>query len=112
MRNEVRLEDIRQEQEARLRAFDHFETTQKHHRRQEYQGIKTDISPDMYDGKLDWLRSRVCQGTENWLMKDATFLKWLDMSEMSMKILWLQGIPGAGVLSRLYFPYLLRLSND
>jgi hypothetical protein len=112
MRNEVRLEDIRQEHEARIRAFEHYEKTQKHHRRQQYNGIKTNISPNTYDGKLDWLRARVCRGTENWLTSDTTFLKWLDTTEISAKILWLQGIPGAGALQHIILSFSSLQPND
>jgi hypothetical protein len=96
MRNEVRLEHIQEEHRARLRALDHFESTERSHRRQEYQSIKTDISPKSYDDKLDWFHGRVCEGTGNWLTRDASFAKWLDISDISAKVLWLEGIPGAG----------------
>ena len=96
MRNEVRLEHIQEEHCARLRALEHFESTERSHRRQEYQSIKTDISPRTYEDRLDWFHGRICEGTGKWLMKDATFAKWLDSSDTSTKVLWLEGIPGAG----------------
>jgi len=96
MRNEVRLEHIQEEHHARLRALEHFESTERSHRRQEYQSIKTDISPKSYDGKLDWFHGRVCEGTGKWLTRDASFAKWLDIYDTSAKLLWLEGIPGSG----------------
>ena len=96
MRNEVRLEHIQEEHHARLRALEHFEKTEKHHQRQEYQYIKADISPKMYEDKYYYIHARICGGTAKWLMGDAVFSKWLDISDTSTKILWLQGIPGAG----------------
>ncbi|KAF2792115.1 NACHT domain protein [Melanomma pulvis-pyrius CBS 109.77] len=96
MRNEVRLEHIQAEHGARLRALEHFERTEKSLRRQDYQNIETNVSPRNYEGRLDWLHGRICEGTGKWLLKDAIFVKWLDTSDTSTKILWLQGIPGAG----------------
>lgn len=96
MRSEVRLEHIREEHYARLRALEHFEKTERSHRQQEYHIIKTAISPKFYDDKLDWVYGRICEGTGKWLMRDSTFAKWLDVADVSTKIVWLQGIPGAG----------------
>lgn len=96
MRNEVRLEHIQAEHTARLRALEHFERTERSHRQQEYHTIETGISPTKYDTKLDWLHGRVCEGTGRWLMNDPIFVKWLDPQDTSSKVLWLQGIPGAG----------------
>src|SRR2546421_2826814 len=83
MRNEVRLEHIQEEHQARIRALEHFERTETFHLRQEYQSIKTDISPRTYGDRLDWFHGRICEGTGRWLMRDATFAKWLDISDTS-----------------------------
>lgn len=96
MRNEVRLEHIRDEHDLRLRALEHFEKTEKSNRQQEFHIIKTDISPKFYDDKLDWLYGRICEGTGKWLLRDSTFTKWLDVADVSTNIVWLEGIPGAG----------------
>lgn len=96
MRNETRLEHIREEHKARLRAPEHFEKTEKSSRRQEYLTIKTAISPKFYNDKLSWVYGRLCDGSGKWLMKDSVFIKWLDFTDVSTKIFWLQGIPGAG----------------
>ena len=96
MRNEVRLEHIREEHEARVRSFEHFERTEKHHRQQEYNAIRADISPTCYNSKLDWILGRAYEGTGNWLLRHDTFVNWLDTANHSTKIFWLQGIPGAG----------------
>jgi hypothetical protein len=100
MRNEVRLEHIQEEHNARRQALEHFEQTEKHHRRQEYESIKADVSPKTYEDKYYYLQGRICEGTGNWLVKDVTFAKWLDISDTSTKLLWLQGIPGAGQLGQ------------
>jgi hypothetical protein len=58
--------------------------------------IKTAISPKFYDDKLDWVDGRVCEGSGKWLWRDSTFIRWLEVTDISTKIVWLQGIPGAG----------------
>ena len=97
LRREVQFEHIQREHEARSRSLAHFEATENAHRRQEYRGIVADISPKVYDGKLNWLQGRTCIGTGNWLLRDATFIQWLKATEKSQRLLWLQGIPGAGL---------------
>ena len=98
MRNEVKLEHIREEHDARLRALEHYEKTEQSHRRQEYNSIKEAISSRTYEEEYDRLRGRTCQGTGQWLLRDATFIKWLQKSERTANFIWLQGIPGAGML--------------
>ncbi|KAI0434477.1 NACHT domain protein [Xylaria sp. FL1042] len=96
MRNEVRLEHIQQEYQARKVALENFERLELERRAQEYYRIKTDIAPQSHDDRLDLLRHLTCQGTGAWLLQDATFMKWLDPTSQDCRILWLQGIPGAG----------------
>ncbi|KAI1355079.1 NACHT domain protein [Xylaria sp. FL0043] len=96
MRNEVRLEHIQQEHRARKLALENFERLELERRAQEYHRIKTDIAPQSHDDRLDLLRHLTCQGTGTWLLQDATFMKWLGPASQDCKILWLQGIPGAG----------------
>ncbi|TAQ90071.1 hypothetical protein B7494_g1584 [Chlorociboria aeruginascens] len=96
MRNEVRLEHIREEHEARLRAQEHFEKNERSHRKQEYNAIREAISPRIYEEELYRIRGRICIGTGGWLLRDATFTKWLKEHEEPSKLIWLQGIPGAG----------------
>ncbi|KAI0600874.1 NACHT domain protein [Biscogniauxia sp. FL1348] len=96
MRNEVRLEHIQQEHEARRRALEHFEKEDRSRRAQEFYRIKTDIAPQLHDDKFDRLQAHVCQGTGTWLLQDTTFKEWLHAAAESSRVMWLQGIPGAG----------------
>ncbi len=96
MRNEVRREHIREEHEARARALEHFERTERAAVRQEYVSIRADISPVFYNETLSLKEGHLCEGTGKWLMRDPTFCKWLDPADTSTRNLWLQGIPGAG----------------
>ncbi|KAK4063518.1 uncharacterized protein Triagg1_9395 [Trichoderma aggressivum f. europaeum] len=65
MRNKVRLEHLREEYEHRQRAFDHFEATQKSNMRQEYNIIKTDVSPRFYDAELYRIRGQLASDDED-----------------------------------------------
>ena len=96
MRREVQFNHLQEAHEARCRSLEHFESTKKVQQRQEYQAIKTDISPRSYDANLNWLQGRTCKETGGWLLKDPDFAKWLDFSQHSARLFWLQGIPGAG----------------
>lgn len=96
MRNEVQLEHIQREHEARLRQLEHFEMTEKANVRGEYERIKTGISPKSFDGTFYRLSGQTYEGTGKWLLEDAAFARWIDISDSSSRVLWLQGIPGAG----------------
>jgi hypothetical protein len=96
LRREVRLEHIQEAHSAQQQALEHYEKTEKSFRRQEYQSIRTNIAPRAYEDRLNTFQARLCQGTGRWLLRDETFVKWLDMTDQSLKVLWLQGIPGAG----------------
>ncbi|KAK7972207.1 Nacht domain protein [Apiospora saccharicola] len=96
LRNEVRLEHIEREHEARGRAMKHFEEEKIRRQHEEFHRIKTDASPKSYNEQFLKLQGRVCKGTEKWLLDDPDFQKWRVISSTSSSILWLQGIPGAG----------------
>ncbi|RYP49270.1 hypothetical protein DL768_004993 [Monosporascus sp. mg162] len=89
LRNDVQFEHILQEREAVLRS-------EGSHRRQEFWAIKTDISPIDHGKRFDSIKAQRCEGTGKWLLNDADFAKWLDPSNHELRLLWLQGIPGAG----------------
>ncbi|CAH0041024.1 unnamed protein product [Clonostachys rhizophaga] len=96
IRSEVRLGEIREEHEARKRQLVHFELTEKAKRLQEFNRIMTSLKIKSYDRDLDRIRGRTCEGTGKWLLKNSLFVKWLDTTDYSSNLLWLQGIPGAG----------------
>ena len=100
------MEHIQAEHRERLRALEHFERTEKFHQRQEFEIIKADISPKNYEDAIYHLRHRVLVGTGKWLVRDPQFIKWLDVSENLTRLLWLQGIPGAGEYPHNLSPYL------
>jgi len=97
MRNEVSLEHIREEHEARTREFDHYEQTREFQEWQYFSAVQIHISPRLYDNELDRLHINICEGTGLWLQKSQAFHKWLDFSDTSTNLVWLQGIPGSGM---------------
>jgi hypothetical protein len=92
----VTFEDIRRAEEARAASFREFRDAEAHRSKQRFQALETAINPRMYDDRLSWLDRRMCPGTSDWLGLDRDFCKWLDKSDQTIGLLWLQGIPGAG----------------
>jgi NACHT domain len=96
MRDEVTILDIKEAQEARVRALAHITETQDFQETQKFQGLKARINPPLYDEPLDWLLNRSQIDGAKWLLRDQIFTHWLDISKRDTTWLWLQGIPGAG----------------
>ncbi|KAI9891468.1 MAG: hypothetical protein M1814_002787 [Vezdaea aestivalis] len=96
LRHEVKFEHIQEAHNAQLKAIEHYDKVEKSLRRQEYKSIKADISPLIYDERLDSITSLTCLGTEAWLLNHPIFKKWLKSKIVSSNFLWLKGIPGSG----------------
>jgi hypothetical protein len=96
MKDEVTLQRIRDEHAARQLALEHYDHEAFFRLRRDFDSNQAKIAPKMYYDKLNRLRETICDGTGEWLMKDATFVSWMDMANSSAKVLWLQGIPGSG----------------
>ncbi|KAH6876383.1 hypothetical protein B0T10DRAFT_198406 [Thelonectria olida] len=96
MRNEVRLEEIREANEAREQALKHFALTEENAIIQEYSNLRAHVSPKDYDADLYRFHGDVYDGTGKWLFRDQSFKDWTDLTKTSPRILWLKGIPGAG----------------
>lgn len=101
LRNEVSLQHIKEEHEARTKALEYYEESRQFQEQQKFHNLEVLISPRLYDGKLDRLRTTICDGTGKWLFKDSVFSKWLDMTDSSTNLVWLQGIPGSGTWTSL-----------
>ncbi|KAI0198370.1 hypothetical protein F4808DRAFT_462839 [Astrocystis sublimbata] len=96
LRNEVSLQHIRAEHEARTKALEHFDQTTDFQQLQKFEAMRTQISPQTYYDRLDWLLNRSFNGSAEWLLKDTSFLGWLDTKSHAAPLLWFYGIPGAG----------------
>ncbi|KAK4244292.1 hypothetical protein C7999DRAFT_44010 [Corynascus novoguineensis] len=96
MRSEVTMQRISEEHEFRAKSLAHFDRETDFQELQKFQLLKTRVSPRIYDDRLDWLLNRSCKASAEWLVTDNIFQGWLDMSNPAVRLLWLQGIPGAG----------------
>ncbi|KAK2612783.1 hypothetical protein QQS21_001235 [Conoideocrella luteorostrata] len=114
MRDEVRLEHIREEHDSKQQALEHFDRTQRHNQHQEYNIIKTNISPKSYDNILDRIRGRTCKGTGTWLLEDETFKVWLDITDSSPRKTFLCGtaITKAMTSCRTVFAFLSHIHSS
>ncbi|RKL31203.1 hypothetical protein BFJ72_g11220 [Fusarium proliferatum] len=98
MRKEVRMEEIRRADEMRNRELQHFVQTEEHNIAQEYASHRAHLAPKSYDADLYRFSEAVCNGTGKWLFRDQSFQNWLAGKDKAKPILWLRGIPGAGIV--------------
>lgn len=96
MREDTTQQHIMEEFAAQAKALAHFEKELEFQEIQKFEMLKTRICPPMYDDRLDWLLNRSCGGSATWLFNEEIFLEWLDVSNSTVRLLWLRGIPGAG----------------
>jgi hypothetical protein len=96
IRSEVRLEHIRLAYDLRDKALEHFERTETANQRAEYSRIREDIKPQSHEALFASYHARICTGTGDWLLRDASFKQWFGPKNTTIKMLWLRGIPGAG----------------
>ncbi|KAI0154181.1 hypothetical protein GGR57DRAFT_512483 [Xylariaceae sp. FL1272] len=95
-RNEVTLQHIRAEAEARTNVMKQFDQTRDFEHQRKFEALRTQISPQTYYDRLDRLLNRSCGGAAEWLLNDLIFSEWLDFKSTATPLLWLYGIPGAG----------------
>ncbi|KAL2130484.1 hypothetical protein VTI74DRAFT_6338 [Chaetomium olivicolor] len=96
MRSEVTTQNIREEREFRAKTLAHFNEEQEFQELQKFQTLMARVSPESYDDRLDWLLNRSSETSADWFISDQSFLSWLDTSNPTVRLLWLEGIPGAG----------------
>jgi hypothetical protein len=97
LRDEVNLEHISEAHQARVIDFDRWAKTFEFQARQNYNEVETFISPKLYDDELDRFRRNLCERTGHWIQRDKAISKWLDPNDATIRLVWLQGIPGAGM---------------
>ncbi|KAL9046216.1 MAG: hypothetical protein Q9214_000891 [Letrouitia sp. 1 TL-2023] len=94
---EVTLAHITEAHAARALAHEKYEKDQENDERTEFQYIKNALSPQFFDSKLEKIKQRCSVQAGQWLKNDEGFLKWQNNSRQSTGVLWLTGIPGAGM---------------
>ena len=95
--SEVTLVHISEAYAARVATYEKFERDQEHDERMEVRNIVTSLSPQFYDPELETIKKRCSIPAGKWLETDRRFLEWQDASNQSARLLWLTGIPGAGM---------------
>ncbi|KAF5721586.1 NACHT domain-containing protein [Fusarium mundagurra] len=95
MKNEVTFIDIQEAREARARTSEQLSRAESSRQIQRFRSLRSRVSPDLYDSRLDWFRNRCVSGCATWLLDDGEFGEWMDPNS-NTTCLWLQGIPGAG----------------
>ncbi|KAF5659325.1 NACHT domain-containing protein [Fusarium denticulatum] len=96
MKNEVTFIDIQEAREARARTSEQLSRAEASQQLQRFRSLRSRVSPDLYDSRLDWFRNRCVSGCATWLLKDGEFGEWMDPNSNNTTYIWLQGIPGAG----------------
>jgi hypothetical protein len=63
--------------------------------------LKEYLDPFDYNNRLQKVRDRFCEGTGAWVLKDSLFRDWqrAGSADLKQRLLWLVGIPGAGLCS-------------
>ena len=97
MDGEVTLAHITEAHAARVAAYERYEKKKEIDGRSEFQSILTSLSPQLHDSRLEIIKQRCSIQAGRWLEKDKRFSKWRDGSKESVNVLWLTGIPGAGM---------------
>lgn len=99
MNSEVTLAHITEAYAARTRMFGEYERAIDFQHRQDFESAKVSLSPHLYDNDLERLQRGCCPESGRWLEKEMAFSCWLDPRNKSARLIWFQGIPGAGELA-------------
>ena len=97
MDSEVTLAHITEAYAARASAYDKYERDQESDERTQFHFIMNSLSPQLYDSQLEKTKQRCSVPAGKWLETDEYFSNWQDTSNRTARILWLTGIPGAGI---------------
>lgn len=97
MRIEISLEHIHQEYEFRKNAMKDYKKQARESGQQEFNRIKTSLRPREYHDTLYELRGVRSSGTGSWLLRNNSYTECFDNLQGTSRVLWLQGIPGAGM---------------
>ena len=97
MDGEVTLAHITEAHAARISVQEKHEKDSERDERMEFQIIQNSIRPHFYDSDLGRIQQHCSIQAGRWLGNDDHFVKWQDVTDQSAKVLWLSGIPGAGL---------------
>jgi hypothetical protein len=96
MQGEVTLAEITEAHTARTRSLQEYERNHEFQQRQDFEMVLASLAPNLYDQELERLRGKCTIDSTSWLANHVQYQKWFDESDKSTRLLWLEGIPGAG----------------
>ncbi|KIX07366.1 uncharacterized protein Z518_02019 [Rhinocladiella mackenziei CBS 650.93] len=94
--NEVTLASILDAQAAHAEAVKTCERDEEFQRRQDFATVQQSLSPKLYDDELEQFRKLRTPDSGKWIEKNEEFIAWFNASNQSGRVLWIEGIPGAG----------------
>jgi hypothetical protein len=94
--NEATLASMMQAQIDRENSLKTYENQYEFQMRQDFEAAMSSLNPRLYDKDLDRCKRQMNPESGNWLNNNQSFKAWLDQTDKSTQVLWLQGIPGAG----------------
>lgn len=110
MNVEVTLASVSEASIARRLALEEYEKAHKYQQRQEFDTMMNTINPHLYDQELEHFSRNCTAQAGNWLSTQNQYLSWMDVRNEDAKLLWIEGIPGAGRFSSFQSSELL--AND
>lgn len=98
MDSQVNLANIVEAEAARTESYRVFEQIQEFQSRSDFERVKSAVSANMYDDELEKVlrKCSIKSPGGSWLECLAQFQAWADPTRSNSRLLWLQGIPGAG----------------
>jgi len=96
MDGSITLAHVSEAHTARQHALEEFERQQEFRLRQDLESVKSSLGPVLYDRDLQRLKTLRVIRSGAWLLDQGEYTKWYEPSDKTTRLLWLQGIPGAG----------------
>ncbi|KAI9684612.1 MAG: hypothetical protein M1822_005700 [Bathelium mastoideum] len=94
--SEVTLAHISESHTARLQALKAYEEAYEFQQRQDFASTKSSLHPELYDQELERISEGCISRTGRWLTNNFAFQAWSDPQDVAHRVLWIEGIPGAG----------------
>ncbi|KAF9629021.1 hypothetical protein BFW01_g10224 [Lasiodiplodia theobromae] len=96
MDSAVTLMDITEAHQARIDAYQKYERDYEFQQRQDFEAAKQSLSPNLYYKELEKATERCSVDSGKQIRRLDKFELWFDPAKSDSRLLWLQGIPGAG----------------
>lgn len=88
---------------ARQKAFEELERQHEFRQRQDLEAVKSCLGLILYDRERQRLKACQVVQSGDWLSEQEQYNHWIDPSDKASRLLWLQGIPGAGKSPGIHF---------